>query len=170
MRRFQEQTWDDIAYYLKEREKYNWRTWDVKSFGKYKKSETVRFLLGSEKLENMDPKVEHQVLHFWYDQLTQLEMDQVTFVQICREMVEFLNMAFGNTAWLTLARVKALRQLNKERGATIENALEQMSKDPKKRSNLSEGGLFWLNLSDMNNQAGDGKKVDITVVGPAAPS
>lgn len=57
----------------------------------------------------MDPKVETQVLHFWYEQLTQLEMDQVTYVQICREMVEFLNRAFGSTAWLTLARVKALR-------------------------------------------------------------
>ena len=57
----------------------------------------------------MDPKVETQVLHFWYEQLTQLEMDQVTYVQICREMVEFLNLAFGSTAWLTLARVKALR-------------------------------------------------------------
>ena len=53
-------------------------------------------------------------------------MDQVTFIQIAREMVEFLNLAFGSTAWLTLARVKALRQLNKERGATIEDARKEM--------------------------------------------
>lgn len=53
-----------------------------------------------------------------------------------------------------------------ERGAKIENALEQRFNDPLKRPNLADGGLYWLNLSS----AGIADNEDITVVGPAAPS
>ena len=54
-----------------------------------------------------------------------------------------------------------------ERGAKIENALEQKFNDPLKRPNLAEGAFFWLNLSS-GGVAGNNE--DITVVGPAAPS
>lgn len=116
----------------------------------------------------MEPGIEKQVLQFWFDQLTRIKLDEVTTVQIAREMVQFLNLSFGSSAWLTLVRLKASRQLNKERGVSIENDLDLMHNDPNKRPKLAEK-LFWLNLSNDELAYGSGKN-DMTVVGPAAPT
>lgn len=36
-------------------------------------------------------------------------------LQVAREMVEFINRCFGSQAWLTISRMRALRELNKQR-------------------------------------------------------
>ena len=72
MRRLQAQTWDDLSYFLEERNKFPWRTWDAYNTEKYKKSDVVAYSMGSGRyhFEGMDPKIENKVLQFWFERLT----------------------------------------------------------------------------------------------------
>jgi len=39
---------------------------------------------------------------------------------MAREMVQFINLYLGSSAWLTLSRVKQLRALNKEKALSLQ--------------------------------------------------
>ena len=56
-----------------------------------------------------DHKAASKALHLWIERSSCLEHDQSLYVQISREMVQFVNYAFKSNAWLTLSRLKAAR-------------------------------------------------------------
>ena len=97
---------------------------------------------------------ENKAIRFWTSKLTLLGQDCDTHVLIAREMVQFVNHVFGNSAWLTLTRIKALRKLNKEKTVEIEQELATL--EEKKRP--KEDALNWLQLVPGNK--------DMTIIGP----
>lgn len=82
MRRLRDQTWDDLTYFLREREKYPWRTWDSKKLDlNFRKEDLLIATFPDAYRSSLDPDgKEAKVMDLWYEWLTQLEMDHVTFV------------------------------------------------------------------------------------------
>jgi len=136
MQHLQRQTWKDINYFLKERDKENWRTWDRWRNTKFRKPAISD--------HPNDPPVNKVML--W---VFGMDYDLATNSQIAREMVQFLNYCFKGTWWQTLATVKRLinfRELNKDRALALE------------RQTTNPPYLNWLQLTP------DGH--DMTVAGP----
>ena len=75
-----------------------------------------------------------------------MDTDLTVSVVIAREMATFLNMCFQSQAWLTLTRVKALRELNKDRKVAIEKQIEEI----KENARVKTENLNWLQLTPGN--------------------
>ena len=97
---------------------------------------------------------ENKAISFWTSKLTLLGQDMDTHVLIAREMVQFVNHIFGNSAWLTLTRIKALRKLNKEKTVEIEQELVALGESKRPRAEA----LNWIQLVPGNK--------DMTIIGP----
>lgn len=86
---------------------------------------------------------EKKILQFWSNRFSQLEREKDTLILLSRHMVEFLNIMFGSHAWLTLERLKALRQLFKRRATDIENTDYHSYRPKVQKTN-------WLQLTKNN--------------------
>ena len=86
-----------------------------------------------------------------------MKQDELTHIQLSKEMVEFVNFAFDSTAWLVRGHAANLRELNKDKLKSImQNKDLQVDTGLTPRKRAVESQFSWLGLTKDGN--------DITIV------
>ena len=149
-----------MNHFLKNRNQDKWRSWDNPRNLNYNKQSVAGFQEAASDNHTINfeflqqSSEENKAIRFWTSKLALLGQELDTHVLIAREMVQFVNHIFGNSAWLTLTRIKALRKLNKEKTVEIEQELVALEDNKKPKTEA----LNWLQLVPGNK--------DMTIIGP----
>ncbi len=103
-----DRTYDDINYFVAEREKKHWRVWD-KYGGRYYKpyieNRGLNFMQLSERIE-----IHLYMLAYIEPRYEQLVSDIPPYNAINSEMIQFATEVFGNEGWLQMFQIRQLRK------------------------------------------------------------
>ena len=111
MKRLRDQTWEDLKYFVTEREKKPWRNWDRNGFY-YKPDIEDRKKLLKHLQEEIDSNlIQIGIIEPKFNNL--ISIDIPPFNNINAEMIQFITDTFGNEGWLQLFSLKRLRQQQK---------------------------------------------------------